>query len=134
MVSSGVEVQEKRFLLNQLTNVQNVSASVARFNRIEVGSVLDIANNLKYIGAPATKVKKSLRYPNSLFRMTRGVCGPLSGRRLLSGRRRPGSVLRDPPLPRPGDQLHRVAARLLHHHERHQPDHCHHPGDPGPAA
>ena len=55
MVSSGVGVQEKRFLLNQLTNVQNVSASVARFNRIEVGSVLDIANYLKYIGAPATK-------------------------------------------------------------------------------
>ena len=50
MVSSGLGVQEKRFLLNQ-----NVSASVARFNRIEVGSVLDIANNLKYIGAPATK-------------------------------------------------------------------------------
>ena len=75
-----------------------------------------------------------MRYSNNPLRLTGGLCGPLSGRRLLSGRRRPARVLRDPPLPRVGDQLHRVAARLLHHHERHQPDHCHHPGDPGQAA
>ena len=41
MVSSEVGAQEKRFLLNQSPNVQNVSASVRRFNRIEVDSVLE---------------------------------------------------------------------------------------------
>ena len=65
MVSSEVGAQEKQFLLNQSPNVQNVtnvSASVRRFNRIEVHSVLedrkkDQTSSFKYIGALITKSK-----------------------------------------------------------------------------
>ena len=41
MVSSEVGAQEKKIILNQSPNVQNVSASVRRFSRIEVHSVLE---------------------------------------------------------------------------------------------
>ena len=41
MVSSEVGAEEQRIPLHQSPHVQNVSASVRRFNRIEVDSVLE---------------------------------------------------------------------------------------------
>ena len=67
-------------------------------------------------------------------RMTGGLCCPLARRRLLPRRRRPPRVLRHPPLPRPRNRLHRLAARFLHGHQHRGTDQRLHPGHPGPLG